>query len=74
MITINQVDREERRKFLNKAIKNFERNPQHWTYGEIAEGELFAQKFGLDNDCVIIFRIAAEDVELYPNVISIEES
>lgn len=73
MNIVNQTEREERRKFLNRAIKNFERNPQHWTYGDIAEGELYAQKFGADSDCVIVFRIAAEDVELYPNVINIEE-
>ena len=73
MIIIDQTEREERRKFLSKAIKNFERNPQHWTYGEHAQGELFAQKFGADSDCVIVFRIADADVELYPGVIKIEE-
>jgi hypothetical protein len=73
MITIDLTEREERRKFLNRAIKNFEKNPQHWTYGDIEQGELYAQKYGADSDCVIVFRIAAADVELYPNVIKVED-
>ena len=73
MITVDQTEREERRKFLNKAIKFFERDPDAkvCSVSGIEEGELIAIKN--DNRHVIIFRIAAEDVELYPNVIKIEE-
>lgn len=60
---------------MNEAAKNFEKNPQHWTYtvGEIEEGVLFALKMGIDADCVVVFRIAAEDVELYTHVIKVED-
>ena len=60
---------------MNKAVKNFEKHPEYYTYSVNGptKGELYALKFGLDNDSIVIFRIADEDVELYPNVIKVED-
>ena len=72
MITIDLAEREERRKFLNKASKHFDKSIGSHTYTNSGptKGELCAFRYGED---VIIFRIADEDVELYPNVIKFED-
>jgi len=46
--------------FAKRAAINFAKNPQHYTYtdGDIRSGFLFAMRFGLGDDCVVVFRIA----------------
>ena len=74
MITVDQAEREERRKFLNKAIKHFEKFEFNCIYPvEPEKGELFAVRNGINGENAIVFRVAHEDVELYPNVIKIED-
>jgi len=50
--------------FLNDAIRCFEDNPEKYTYTEteIKAGCLFALRFGLSDDCVVIFQLD-EDFE-----------
>jgi hypothetical protein len=57
--------------FAVKAAKHFERNPDHWTYTEeeIAPNVYFALRFGLGNDCVVVFRIGDEMPTNYQNII-----
>lgn len=45
--------------FAKKAGAHFASNPQHWTYtdGDIVAGCLFAMRYGLGNDCVVVFRL-----------------
>lgn len=74
MITINQEDREERRKFLNKAAKYFDKFEVNCIYPvEPEKGELYAVRNGINGQNIIVFRAAHDDVELYANAIKIEE-
>ena len=73
MITINQEDREERRKFLNRATKFFDKYEINCIYPvEPEEGELYAVRNGAHGQNIIVFRVAHDDVELYANVIKVE--
>jgi hypothetical protein len=52
-------DAEKRIEFVQRAARYFRDNPTHWTYTdeEVEPGELFAVKWGADNDCVLIFKL-----------------
>ena len=45
--------------FANKAARKFEENPSFTTVtiGEIEAGCLFAVKWGLGDDCVLVFQL-----------------
>lgn len=45
--------------FVGRAARCFEDNPELTTYcdGELAEGELLALRWGMDNDCVLVVRL-----------------
>lgn len=48
--------------FVRAAAKNFQENPQHTSYGEIESGGYVALRWGLGNDCVLVFKLD-EDFE-----------
>ena len=52
----------ERQEFAKRAAACFAKDPRKWTYtdGDIREGCLFAMRFGLGNDCVVVFRLDPE--------------
>ena len=52
------------REFALNAARDFNKNKEHRTYtnAEIKQGCLFAMRFGLDDDCIIIFKLD-EDFE-----------
>jgi hypothetical protein len=46
--------------FANEAAACFAKNETCWTFtrsGRIKPGELFAMRWGMGNDCVLVFRI-----------------
>lgn len=49
--------------FAERAARCFAKNPRYWTFsdgdGPVA-GELFALRWGLGDDCVVVFRIGDE--------------
>ena len=55
--------------FAEEAGRHFVAHPEHWSYtrGEIAEGELIALRWGLAEDCVLVFPIG-EDPTVYAEV------
>lgn len=48
--------------FAKRAAEHFSSNPAHRSYtdGDIEKGCLFALKFGLGNDCVVVFKLDDE--------------
>lgn len=50
---------QETQAFARRAAAHFAKEPGHYTYtdGEIQAGELFAMRYGLGDDCVVVFRI-----------------
>ena len=50
--------------FAKEAAKHFASNEEHYTYtgGDIEAGCLFALRWGLGDDCVVVFRLD-EDFE-----------
>ena len=57
MTHIGETEYEE---FAKKAVKCFEAEPKAITYSEHGEpknGELYAIRYGLGNDCVVVFRV-----------------
>lgn len=72
MIEVNTQDRSQRIKFSKVAAKYFERNPEKCTYctGSLSPGELVAMKHNDHN--IIIVRLSDDELELYPNVISVD--
>lgn len=59
---IYMSDEEERQAFARKAAAWFVKHPEHRTYtdGEILPGKWFASKWGLDENCVVVFKIDAD--------------
>lgn len=45
-----------RMEFAEKAAEHFAEHPNHWSFGEIAPGELLALRWGMGNDCVLVIR------------------
>lgn len=70
MIDISKQN--ERIEFAEEAAAYFSEHPEKTTYtsGEILAGELFALRFGLGEDCVVVFRLDEHElVENYQNLI-----
>lgn len=58
--------------FAEKAAKHFAANPKHWSFTtrEITPGCLFALRWGLDDDCVLVFKLADDcDPKLYAQLV-----
>ena len=62
LVCVSEDD--EVRKFAKEAAKHFAIHEEHYTYtsGDIDAGCLFALRWGLGDDCVLIFRLD-EDFE-----------
>ena len=45
--------------FAEKAAADFKANPKHWTFtdGAIKPGALFAVRWGLGEDCVLVLKL-----------------
>ena len=50
--------------FVTKAKMHFENNPNHTSYtaADISSGCLFAMRWGMDADSILVFRVS-EDME-----------
>lgn len=50
---------QEVQEFAKRAAKHFSKNKNHWSYtnDEIKAGCLFAMRFGLTDDCVVVFKL-----------------
>jgi len=46
--------------FVRKAQRAFEADPKILSFGTIEPGELFALRWGLTDDCIMVFRIDRE--------------
>ena len=59
MIMTHAESEQERIDFAKKAARHFAGDASMWTYtdGDIKPGALFAMRYGLGNDCVVVFRI-----------------
>jgi len=57
--------------FAKRAAKKFEEKPDLVTYTDedIKEDELFAVKWGLGNDCILVFKIGDEP-RIYAQIIA----
>lgn len=62
---MRMVQMEEERKlheFVQKAAKSFSENPKFYTFTEdkIDRGVFFAIRYGLGDDCIVVFKISDE--------------
>lgn len=73
MRVIDLTEQAERTDFATKAAVYFAKNPNKTSYttGAIETDALFAIRWGLGQDCVLVFRIQDEP-ELYENIIQQE--
>ena len=63
---------EEMIEFAKKAAESFSKGKNITTFtinGEIEGGELFAVRWGLDDDCVLIFRLGFEEPVIFKQFI-----
>lgn len=67
-------ERQEKDAFAVRAARHFEENPEcsSFTDGDIEPNAYFALRFGLGNDCVVVFRIDDETPTNYQNLINSE--
>ena len=66
-------DERERQAFAQRAADHFANNPKHWTYSNEegpTPGALFALRWGLGQDCVVVFRISDDEPVNYQNIIN----
>lgn len=65
-------ERRERDAFAERAAKHFKDSPHHTTYtdGDIEADALFALRWGLGEDCVVVFKIGEEEAANYQQLIS----
>lgn len=54
----NLTDEEEVIVFVRKAAKHFEENKSHSSFSDLEKGGLFALRYGLCDDCIVVFRIS----------------
>ncbi len=47
----------EEAEFVKKAVKHFEENPEHRSFGELEEGTFLALKWGLLDDSVLLLKL-----------------
>lgn len=62
----------ERMAFARKAADHFAGHKEHWTYSDgdgPVPGELFALRWGLGNDCVVVVRIGDDEPVNYQSII-----
>ena len=73
MEMINFEMLEEEVEFVKKATKYFEENPKGRTYtkGDIEGDILFAVRWGIGDDCILVFR-ESDNVRIYENIIKEE--
>lgn len=75
MVTVAAI--EEELTFAKHAAAKFEENPEWATFttGEIVPGCLFAVRWGLGNDCVLVLRISEDAVPtVYQQIIRKKEA
>ena len=55
-------ERKEKDQFAERAARYLKENPEKYSYtdGEIKQGEYFGIRFGMGNDCVVVFLIGDE--------------
>lgn len=75
MRMLNLEEQQEKLEFVKEAAEFFKQNPTYTSYtsGKIVPGCLFALRFGLGGDCVVVFRIDDDfPVENFTQVIDKE--
>lgn len=57
--------------FAQRAAKCFSEDKTKWTFtdGEIISGCMFAARWGLGNDCVLVFRLNDEEPVNFQNIV-----
>ena len=69
-----EEDEDERLKFARRAAKCFEEGPEIRTFtesGSIEMGDLFAVRWGMDANCVVVFKVSDyEEPVNYQEIIS----
>lgn len=76
MRMLNLEEQQEKLDFVKEAAECFKNNPGYTTYtsGGIVPGCLFALRFGLGSNCVVVFRIDENfPVENFTEVINKEQ-
>lgn len=60
--------------FTKRAKERFEGNNKMFTFGDIKPGELFAMRWGVCDDCILVFRIDEDFcIRSFQNEIKSEE-
>ena len=59
MITVCVEEQDKTKEFAERAAEDFAENSKHYTFTDstIEAGCLFALRFGLNEDCVVVFRL-----------------
>ena len=60
----------ELRKFARQATERFNKEPKLFTYGDLKPDTYFAMRWGLGDDCVIIFKLSFEEPIIYTKVLT----
>lgn len=62
MRMVRMEEEKELHEFVQKAAKSFSENPEFYTFteGGIECGAFFALRYGLGDDCVVVFKISDE--------------
>ena len=74
MEMVHIEEQEDKLEFVREAAEIFSKNPKCRTYtrGAIKPGVLFAMRFGLGEDCVVVFRIDEDfPVENFQNIVDV---
>ena len=61
--------------FAEEAARHFAANPKHWSYslGQIRPGERIALRWGLGDDCVLVFTVGDDEPVIYGQIIQRED-
>lgn len=56
---VTLAEEEEKQAFVKRAAAHFAKNEKHWSYTDkaITAGCLFAMRWGLSDDCVLLFKV-----------------
>lgn len=62
-------------RFVTEAKKYMNSRPKCYSYGVLEPGEYFAMRFGLGDNCLVVFRIDPDcNIENYQQILDRKES
>ena len=55
--------------FVRNTARHFNKHPEHYTFGEAEANTFFAVRWGLFDDCLLVFKIGGNEPKVYTDMV-----